>query len=70
MGSREIFFLLCFLNVVTTFLVFGSSGDGREFSRVEESEEEDMEFERQLKVLNKPAIQSFQVLLFRFHFSK
>ena len=57
MGTTKIFFLLSFLNVVmAAFLVFELGGVGGDMST-----EEDMELERQLKFLNKPARKSFQV---------
>ncbi|RVW14858.1 hypothetical protein CK203_072266 [Vitis vinifera] len=58
MGTTKIFFLLSFFNVVmAAFLVFELGGVGGDTST-----EEDMELERQLKFLNKPARKSFQDL--------
>ena len=65
MGTTTIFFLLSFVNVVMAgFLVFELGGVGGEMSRISLSEEEDMELERQLKFLNKPARKSFQVWVY------
>lgn len=62
MGAATVLSLLGFLSVaMAVLLVFEPAGVG---GMVPSDQEEDMELERQLKVLNKPARKSFQVYMY------